>query len=201
MKMPKCTNGKCVWSETPVECCYDVNCPDGYECSQEHKCVKILKQKTTCPYECCVNDPDYFDKVCPNNIACVDHKCTVYQVCNNNGICEPEKGENANNCPNDCKQFNFNWNYLWAGLAGLLSFLIIGQKDIKEKNWIGLTIAGIVGVVAGFAVFFILENLVKILIGGVLGLIFGGIILYFLGPAILFIVMILMAIIRTIRGD
>jgi hypothetical protein len=147
-----------------------------------------------------VNDPDYFDKTCPNNIPCVDHKCTVYQVCNNNGICEPEKGENANNCPNDCKQFNFNWNYLWAGLAGLLSFLIIGQKDIKEKNWVGLTIAGIVGIIVGFAVFFILENLVKILIGGVLGLIFGGIILYFLGPAILFIVTILMAIIRTIRG-
>jgi hypothetical protein len=201
LKTPKCQNGKCTFVEQPVECCYDVNCPSGYMCDADHKCKQITHPKTTCPYECCVNDVDYFDKPCANNVPCVDHKCTYYQICNNNGICEADKGENSNNCPSDCKEIKFNWNYLWAFLAGLLSFLIIGQKDIKKRDWIKITIAGILGLFVGVITFFILENLTKIILGSVLAMIFGGIILWFLGPAILAIVAIFMAIIRTIRGD
>jgi hypothetical protein len=97
------------------------------------------------------------------------------------------------------KEINW-WNVLWSGLAGLLAFLTVGKKALREKDWIGILIALIIGVMIFLIVGWILNNLIKILIGGVLGMVLGGVILYFLGPAILFVVIILMEIIRTVRG-
>jgi hypothetical protein len=199
LKTPKCSSGKCTWVTQSVECCYDVNCPDGYMCSQEHKCVKIINPKTNCPYECCVNDPDYFDKKCPNDIPCIDHKCTEYQKCNNNGICEPEKGENSNNCPSDCKEFKFDWSYVWAGLAGLLAFLIIGRKDIEEKKWVGITIAGIIAFIIAIIVWWIAENWVMIAISLGLLAILGGVAMWLIPGLFTAILTIFAVIIGTIR--
>jgi hypothetical protein len=184
--------GNCdIVGEKSIQCYPEqIPCPAGYVCDVgTYTCVPAPQQLMPCPYEWCPEGMGYIKKDCPAGLQpCPDFTCK--QLCGGVTPIIPQGPYTPGITPG----FKFNWNYLWAFLAGLLSFLIIGQKDIKEKNWIGLIIAGIVGVVVGFAVFFILENLVKILIGGVLGLIFGGIILYFLGPAILFIVMILMAI-------
>jgi hypothetical protein len=197
IKIPKCELGKCVFKEKPVECCYDVNCPSGYMCDADKKCKQITHPKTACPYECCVNDPDYFDKPCKDNVPCIEHTCTYYEKCNKNGICDKDLGETPKNCPSDCREVN--WNYLWAILAGLLSFLILGGNDIRKKDYIGISISLIIAIVIGFATFWILENLMKILLGGILGLALGGIAMWLFGPIILAFISLIVSIIKAIK--
>jgi hypothetical protein len=92
------------------------------------------------------------------------------------------------------------WNWICAGIAALLTFLIIGRKDLESKKYVGIAIAGIVAIIVLFAVKVLLDNLIAILTGSILVAIFGGIVLWFLGPAILVIVATLMAIVGAIRG-
>ncbi|RLJ01006.1 MAG: hypothetical protein DRP11_05170 [Candidatus Aenigmatarchaeota archaeon] len=100
--------GKCGVKEREVECCYDTDCPKGYFCDLDHTCKERIAEMKECPWECCVNEPGYFDKPCPEGEICyADHTChppgAGIKACNYNGICEPERGEDKENCPADCK--------------------------------------------------------------------------------------------------
>ncbi|MEM7825099.1 MAG: hypothetical protein QXO27_03960, partial [Candidatus Aenigmatarchaeota archaeon] len=91
--------------ETPRGCVENWQCTDWSECSNGVKtrsCIDInncntsfnkpvesqnctvepqnQSQKTDCPFECCVNENDYFDKVCPTDRYCIDHACVVKEA-------------------------------------------------------------------------------------------------------------------------
>lgn len=62
--------GKCgVKKEIPVECCYDANCPQGYECSS-NKCRQMITPKPACDKVCCTNDGVHIDKPCATGLVC-----------------------------------------------------------------------------------------------------------------------------------
>jgi hypothetical protein len=188
--------GSCdVTSEKSIQCYPgQIPCPAGYVCDVgTYSCVPAPQQLQPCPYEWCPEGMGYIKKDCPAGLQpCPDFTCK--QTCAGITPIIPQQ-------PYTGIVGGFNWNMLWAGLAGLLAFLILGGKDIKERNWVGLAIAGIIGVIIGVAVYWILEHLVLIIAGSILGVILGGIILWFLGPAILFVVIMFMMILKTIRGD
>ena len=82
LKTPVCRNGICEFSEIPVECCSDVNCPSGYYCTEDRKCKERVATCTECPYECCVGEctiqGGFFDRLCPpEKPYCVDNVCLV----------------------------------------------------------------------------------------------------------------------------
>lgn len=57
-------------------CCAGLSCQNGL-------CTKITTTTTTtaeiskivCPYECCINEPNYYDKYCGEDTACMNHVC------------------------------------------------------------------------------------------------------------------------------
>ncbi len=69
-------------------------------------------------------------------------------ICNNNGVCETEIGEDESNCPNDCKVivekkgfFETIKSYLWTGIVfvlvivmGLVILFIRSQKGKKSRR-------------------------------------------------------------------
>jgi len=74
-----------------VECCIDLDCSNGWYCDDSYTCKESTTTKTDCPYECCDNEIQYYDRPCSsNNICCPDHSCqfscnTIYnEVCGNN---------------------------------------------------------------------------------------------------------------------
>ena len=71
-------SGTCgITKEEPVECCSDVNCPNGWFCDQtDHKCYENVKPKIQCDSECCVGDGVHIDKLCPYDkpYCCPDGK-------------------------------------------------------------------------------------------------------------------------------
>lgn len=56
------------------------------------------QQKESCPFECCINEPNYQDRVCQGNYQCVNRKCVKtscpYECC-------PEGEFGAKPCPTD----------------------------------------------------------------------------------------------------
>jgi hypothetical protein len=108
LKTPYCSLGQCDFKEQVVDCCSDVNCADGYFCAADYMCYEKPPVKTECPFGCCTNERYYFDKACPSGeICCADHTCRVDCddvpiKCNYNRKCEPEIGENVDNCV-DCQ--------------------------------------------------------------------------------------------------
>jgi hypothetical protein len=91
------------------------------------------------------------------------------------------------------------WAYVWAGLAGLLAFLIIGRKDIEEKKWVGITIAGIIAFIIAIIVWWIAENWVMIAISLGLLAILGGVAMWLIPGLFTAILTIFAVIIGTIR--
>jgi hypothetical protein len=92
------------------------------------------------------------------------------------------------------------WNFIWAGLAGLLTFLITGKKSIQSKDGVGMAISLVLAIVAAIITYTILINLMAILLGIAIFGLFGGVLLYFAGGAVLAVVLVLMSIVNAVRG-
>ena len=75
------TAGTCGEERTSVDCCYDMDCADGYFCNEYYECEVSQQQKPDCPYSCCVDEFNYFDKPCSTDapFCCGDHTCAVSQ--------------------------------------------------------------------------------------------------------------------------
>jgi len=77
LKTPKCQSGQCTFLEEPVDCCIDINCPTEWFCDSDYKCKEKPTVKQPCPFECCENEPYYFDRECPLSepICCGNNVC------------------------------------------------------------------------------------------------------------------------------
>lgn len=57
--------------------------------------ITTITQKQSCPFECCVNDPNYETRVCQGNYQCINNKCVKincpYECC-------PEGEYSAKSC-------------------------------------------------------------------------------------------------------
>lgn len=145
---------------------------------------------TTKEVACCYNGQCSGDKpVCD-----IGNTWTCVASVSGATILPPEGNENSGNAS------NLNW--LWGLLAGIVAFLIYSKKSLKniKKNWVDVVIGIIIGIFVGYIVYWILVHLTGIIFGGILGTILGGVLLYFFGPAILAVVVVMMAIVSAIRG-
>ena len=210
----KCCQSTCDRISTPTE---------KYICNPTVGCEKIEILKD-CGTGYCCNVPgenqlwtdatksSYKTQSCINKKCCYENPGDMYRgVCKDvcykppkvcgNGICE--EGENIGNCPQDCGQppSEFSWAIIFALIGGVLSFLMLGANALREKDWVGIAIAGTIALIVGIVIWWVISNWVMIAISlGILALL-GGLGLYFFGGAILAVVVILMLIIRTIKGD
>jgi hypothetical protein len=126
---------KCGVRETPVECCYDTNCAEGYYCDSDYKCKEKVTPKTECPYECCVREPLYFDKNCAQDMQCCPgHQCKY----------------NCNDVPPKPKQNPWLWLIIPAFIA---LFALVGYAAM---DYIGAGIGGIVGGMMGYVIYWFL---------------------------------------------
>lgn len=69
-----------------------------------------------------------------------------------------------------------NWTIIIPILAGLIGFLIVGANDLKEKRWIGVAIAAVVGLVVGFILYWILTLPWYVKLFGGIGIVLIGLI-------------------------
>lgn len=95
----ECDPNKCEPSTTnPIQC----GEAKGKKVNCQFKKLKTDPTKTctpqTAPAETCIYNCDS-----TKGEACTEGICTVPAACNNNGVCEPSKGETTANCSNDCR--------------------------------------------------------------------------------------------------
>lgn len=77
LERPICSNGRCDFERTAVDCCIDSNCAVGYYCNADRQCERSVVAKTVCPYDCCIDEELYLDRPCPENRPfCTDNVCT-----------------------------------------------------------------------------------------------------------------------------
>jgi hypothetical protein len=89
-------------SYKPTDASYTESCPSGQVCSGG-LCVVTTTTTTTTP---------------------TTTTTTTIPTCNNNGVCEPAKGENPSNCPGDCT-VQGTLTLTFIGLLAILMVLII----------------------------------------------------------------------------
>jgi hypothetical protein len=53
--------------------------------------------------------------------------------CNNNDVCEKNKGENSKNCSNDCRPWKLAWWYIFVALFFVFCLYILCQEWYKRK--------------------------------------------------------------------
>jgi hypothetical protein len=84
---------------------YDGYCGSGMY-RAEYECV------SSCPYwtyadpttmSCVYSCPDGYDQDMANNVCVPKSTDSSYGTCNGNSMCEPDYGENIDNCPTDCR--------------------------------------------------------------------------------------------------
>jgi hypothetical protein len=58
-----------------------------------------------CPFECCINEQNYSNKICDNNLDCINNKCVQsncpYDCCINSKVFEDKKCEGDASCVNN----------------------------------------------------------------------------------------------------
>jgi hypothetical protein len=161
LNTPKCISGQCGFDERDVECCADINCPVGYYCAADYTCKEKSPVPQECPYECCENEQEFFDRPCAlGEICCDDHTCQV--SCDG----EPPEGD-----------------LFWLIIPALAA--ILGVVGYFAKGAAGGLLLGVLGGVGGFVIWWfsqlgwLMQFLILIGLGGlgVVGLyLFGGII-------------------------
>lgn len=200
------------WKEVEKDCPlgYDYECPNGGE-------PIAITGTSYVTYSCisgmCVQS-NPFNVECTNNAICVDKYNNPSMVCKNfkcvkdddwvghcgDGICESILGETATSCPEDCgdweDEFNFNWLYLipillTLGLAGLFGWR--GKSRTGKYYWLDFVIGGVLGLGIGFLLYWIFSNWLVVLLVGLIG--GGGLIflLFLIGgiPLLLFLLNLL----------
>ena len=96
-----CGNLLCEFPENPQTCFTDCGI-----CDNDNLCeTQQGENENTCPNDCqaaCQNPPC---AICGNQTCETSENqftCTIDCGCNNNNICEEQRGENENTCENDC---------------------------------------------------------------------------------------------------
>jgi len=182
------TKGVCNEVEIPVtENCLMANNPDEY--CMSHKGIENLARgkKWVCSADgicvltiaTCITDADC--KVGVIGGTCIDGLCQygyvppppIEPVCGN-GICEA--GEDDNNCAEDCGSVNpvFKWDNLYffpilltLGLALLFGWR--GKSKTGVYYWLDFMIGGVIGLIVGIGVYFILKHWLMVLLIGLIG--------------------------------
>ena len=167
---------------------------------------RLWKFKETCTYDCTSNvckgpsdgggddgGGDGGTKICTNGAV-------NYPVCN---VC-PEGYHTEGGVlglGGICKQNTppGPWNYIVIGVTGLLIFLVAGASSLRDKDWVGIAIAGVLAVIGVLVITYIIENATTIILGLGLAGLFGGVILYFFGGAIITILAVIAIIIKRFR--
>lgn len=128
LKTPVCSSGTCGFDTQNVGCCDDSNCASGYYCSADYTCREKTDVKQVCPYQCCEDIDQYFDRSCAiGNICCDDNTCKV--SCE--GVTPP---------PTDA--LSYWWLMpLFALIGGLIGFFWRGTAGGVILAIIGLMIA------------------------------------------------------------
>lgn len=161
LKQPYCNNGMCDTIDTPVDCCYDSDCADGYYCDSDYSCKQEVTPKVECPYSCCIDEMRYFDKPCPpgQETCCGDHTCAPsVELCN-----VPPSGDEG------------NWNWVWIIILAVL----LGSVGYLAAGEVGAIIGGIAGGIAGYAVYWFMSlALWQQWLIGIAGVAGAGILLY-----------------------
>jgi len=161
LKTPRCVGGMCTFSVEDVDCCYDVNCPSGWFCDSDYRCKEKPIVKKTCPFECCENEPYYFDKKCSVSepVCCPDNTCA----------------KTVEECTSIPKPKEMDWLWLWIPLLTIFGGLLgLGRNRDPVLAGVGAIIGGIVG----YIIYMILSNWFIILILGIIGVAGMGILIY-----------------------
>ena len=191
-----CQDNKCVTvDKQTVECCYDVNCPTGYECTSSNTCVESAPQKTACPYECCIGDTDWFDKLCIGTDQCLNHVCVSEDEClpehaviGEGQMCcdglEP-KGSWVKTCE---KKLQIMGTLIALALSALM-FFKLGADALKKRDWVSLAIPLIISLMVFAVSLYLIENWQVILGGSIIFTLLGGLAIWFFPGVILFFIM------------
>lgn len=209
-----CVDNHCQFaSQKTVECCSDVNCPSGYFCDTDYKCKEKPSVRTQCPtgYECCVDQPEYFDKACPSEKSecCADHTCA--EQCSAGNVKVDVCTKEGNKPTKDVACCDGSFNLLGkctngtlgviAILSSVVLFLLMSKKALakKKKDWVVLAINALVclGVFAGL--YWIALNYMKVLIGIGIATLLGGAALYFAGGVLITIAVTLAALMGAFK--
>ena len=77
VKQPYCNLlSKCDYKiVSQAQCCANTDCAIGFFCDVDRKCKEGSSIKTTCPSECCQNEPNHFDRPCKSGSSCVNNRC------------------------------------------------------------------------------------------------------------------------------
>lgn len=86
LKTPRCSAGKCGYSEQAVDCCNDNNCPVNNFCNEDHECEAKTAGIDLCPFECCLNEPKYTQRNCPSGEFCINNECKA-EGCSSDADC------------------------------------------------------------------------------------------------------------------
>ena len=166
------------------ECTYNYQCPNGGEpvaltgtSYVKYQCVSGICKKSNPFIVECTNNAICVDKFNKPNMVCVNFKCVEDDVwlghCGD-GKCESILGETPTSCPDDCGDWEEKkgwWDnlYLLPILLTLGMSVMWGWKERKKTgkyHWLDFVIGGILGLGIGFALFFIIKNIIPILVTG-----------------------------------
>lgn len=128
LNTPVCQAGECTFDERDVDCCGDINCPDGWYCAADYTCKEKTDIQDPCPYQCCAGEEEFFDRPCaPGLICCDDHTCQ--QSCDGTGAD----------------------NY-WGWLIIPVMALLLGAIGYWAGEALGAVILGVIGGLLGYIV-------------------------------------------------
>lgn len=154
LKTPYCTIlGQCSHTTKNVDCCSSQDCSAGYYCMDDYTCDTSVVPKQSCPYQCCINEELYFDRLCPDG-----------QYCQEDNTCTKKKPD-----PNP---FNLNWLYIFpilltVGMTWLFGYR--GYKKTGKYSAMDFLMGFIIGGVSGLVLYWILSNWLILTILGLLG--------------------------------
>lgn len=102
---------------------------------------------------CCQSENRAYpsQSACEEN--CIDFVSDGEEFCNNNTKCEPELGETHGNCPGDCPSGVVPWDigeFKIENPLNATSFDAVLDKLINFIFWVGITVAPVMLIIAGF---------------------------------------------------
>lgn len=187
LKQPKCILGQCQQTTLQsVGCCYDTDCASGYYCSSDRQCVQKIDTKTDCPFSCCKNEANYFDKNCAGDtpVCCGDHTCSA----------------SAGSCGTPPIPPSLPWDIIFGALAASVAFFVVGGKSIKQRDEVGIALAAVIATIAFIVTWWVVNNWQMIALSLGIAALLGGIGLYFFGGVLITIFFVLSTLIRTAKG-
>lgn len=173
IRKPFCSLGKCSYQVVKtVQCFYNSECATGWFCDTDYTCKEAIQPKQSCPYECCVGDPRYFDRPAPTGKVC----CPSGKVADTQTACAGQP------IP---PQPQINYVLIFSVLIGVIIFFTVYSRYKKEENVVKFGISTAVAIIAFILSYLILDFIATwwwaLIIAGIVG---GGLIVYFFGAAV-----------------